>query len=773
MTENTIAGNARRLRRALLSSAGITALCLLAYANGLRNDFTYDDKRFPDEGMFSNPRELGHLFTRDYFLISGELSYRPLVTATYFLDFSLWGYDPFGYKLANLLWHIATAWMVLLLLGKILRSPGAAFLGGAVFAVHPVLTEAVNSVGFREDLICAFFFLAAIFFHIRRVPRAANPLRSLAAPAAFALALLAKEMAATLPLVLILYDRLNGNFRTPDGRTDWKSAGRAYSGYLAVAMAYGLLRFVVFHNPAEETLTAVSGTFPERLIEAPKIFALYLGLFLAPFRLSVEYDDALLLSGFPFAAAALVFLGYLFLAYCWKKSDPRAAFFLFFIPVSLLPVLNLYPLANPIAERYLYLPAFGFAGAAAIVMGAMVRKAGTGRAVPVIAGILAVYVALTISRNTVWKDSLSLWSDAAAKAPGSARVHLNMGLARARAGEIDSAIALLKESIRLRPGSPDAYNNLGSIYFQKGDYELAEKWLERAIAVDPADSRSWANLSRTLYRQGEIGRPMEILEKLVEHNPWRAEFKVLLAAMAAETGDEKRAEELYREALHLRPYNLIAGMGLANLYLEQGRWEEADGEFRRVAERHGESFGRSIEIGNRFFLRGAYEQAEGEFRRAVSLRPDRTQGFNNLGMVQLRRGDYDSALENFDRALKIEPGNIRTALSAAQAAYLAGRPEDGLGYVLNIFKEEAIPEVHAAEIAEFFFSQMLHREAADAYREITRLRPEYGWGYYYAARAFVLLGESRKAAAWLQRGMDRFGSKEREAILQDPAFRPF
>lgn len=137
----------------------ISSISFLAYLNTLHHQFVFDDFRI----IVNNPyikdwKYFPTLFTGNYFKISGELSYRPLVTLSYFIDYTLWHHNPFGFHLANLLLHALNVFLVYSLISEITKDLKLAGISSLFFGVHPILTETVNSVGFREDLLCATFF---------------------------------------------------------------------------------------------------------------------------------------------------------------------------------------------------------------------------------------------------------------------------------------------------------------------------------------------------------------------------------------------------------------------------------------------------------------------------------------------------------------------------------------------------------------------------------------------------------------------------------------
>src|SRR3990170_3847692 len=185
----------------------VSLVSFLAYLNTLHHQFVFDDFRV----IVNNPfiKDWMHfpaLFNYDYFKISGELSYRPLVTASYFTDYAIWGLNSFGFHLTNLLIHTLNTVLVFLLLFKITNNLKLATIACLFFSIHPILTETVNSVGFREDLLCATFFLLALFFYVKLYTSKYKKICCVASLLAYFFSLLSKEMAISLPVIIFVLD---------------------------------------------------------------------------------------------------------------------------------------------------------------------------------------------------------------------------------------------------------------------------------------------------------------------------------------------------------------------------------------------------------------------------------------------------------------------------------------------------------------------------------------------------------------------------------------
>ena len=199
----------------------IILISILLYLNTLPNTFVYDDAYVITENYFIKSwGNLPKLFTKDYLPLSGELSYRPVVTLSYFLDYALWGLNPLGYHLTNVILHTINVFLFYTFIKIISKNLTFSALSALLFLSHPLLTETVNAVCYREDTLASIFFLLAFVYFIKiRIPfsGSGNPIQQTHTSlipsytiscGSYCLALFSKEMAITLPILLVLFDLL-------------------------------------------------------------------------------------------------------------------------------------------------------------------------------------------------------------------------------------------------------------------------------------------------------------------------------------------------------------------------------------------------------------------------------------------------------------------------------------------------------------------------------------------------------------------------------------
>ncbi len=382
----------------LISISLILLISIAIYSNTLKNGFVYDDEfTVVNNTLIKNFSNISKLFTKEYFTTSAEMSYRPVVTFTYFIDYAFYGIKPWGYHLTNVLLHAMNGILLYIFLTLFIHpSQSSSFnlksfnlqssifnlqlLISLLFATHPVLTEAVNAISFREDGLCFLFFISALILYISLKAQSsklkATTFNYALSYLFYFLALLSKEMAITLPLIIFLYEWIYGGKielhpTSPPlqkGRVRVGSLFNPYIiGYIAITCFYLYLRFFLFHNPVEENISIWS--LSERLLTIPYLLLKYLILLIAPVSLCANYMitpvQSLISLKFIISLIIIIIIILLMVASLFFNLQSsifnlQSIFGILFFLLTLLPVYNIIPIANPFAERYLYLPILGF-----------------------------------------------------------------------------------------------------------------------------------------------------------------------------------------------------------------------------------------------------------------------------------------------------------------------------------------------------------------------------------------------------------------------------
>ena len=520
----------------ILPIALLVLTCGIVYFNSLSNEFVFDDrativenKYLPDfKGSFPS------FFSNSYFEIAeAEASYRPVATLSYYLLYGIGELNPFWYHLGSLILHMLNVILVYFLTQALQKDKNAALVAGLLFACHPVLTEAINCISFNEDLLAALFYMMSFLLYLKSTPnrKATAVISFLLSLLLYFLGLLSKEMAITLPMVVVIYDlALNSAQGSPTSFNSLRDtvADRIfyYLGFAGVSLFYLSLRFV-FLTGTEPAVSLTYGSLFERLIYLPFQLFNFIRLVVFPYPLKAEYIFAYPESFFEIyniiaVISLTVVIGFSF--YIYKKFKV-VSFGIWWFLITLLPVSNLIQITNPLAERYLYLPAIGFCMALAILMVNIPQRI-SGLKVGKIkmAGIcvvllLVLYAAVSVDRNSDWKDGLNLWSQTLKHVPDSPGVRSNLGRAYVEIGMLDEALKEFQTAIKLDPKAYKAHYNLGFAYEQKGMIPEAIQAYERTIRINPKYTDAHFNLGNIYARMGRLTDAARAYKSALEFDP--------------------------------------------------------------------------------------------------------------------------------------------------------------------------------------------------------------------------------------------------------------
>jgi len=419
----------------------------LVYLPSLKNDFVWDDYYVIVVNSFIKSwKNFSLIFTPNYFTPiqeldslrietgSGEVTYRPVVTISYFLDYGVWKLNPFGYHFTSLLLHLANVGLLFLLIQFLLKNRYLAFLSALIFALHPVNTEAVDVISFREDLLVFLFLISSFILFIKKdySKGIKKNLASVSSVGLFLCALFSKENALVFPMLLFLYDFFFVFKQKCSSLL--KQFIRRYLGYFLAVICY-LIIILIFRK---NMINLIEYLHPQESIYVKFLlmltaFTTYLFWLLLPFNIRIVPADANL-SIYPiFSLISIISL--LTLAFVLRKRIKEISFAIFWFFIMLLPVSNIIPLANKIACRYLYLPMVGFSLAIIIILFRLYELKSNffskyfikklARSALVI--ILISYAIFTLVRHCVWKNALRLWQEVVEYYPTSALAHFNLG----------------------------------------------------------------------------------------------------------------------------------------------------------------------------------------------------------------------------------------------------------------------------------------------------------------------------------------------------------
>lgn len=615
------------------------AMAIAVYANSLYCGFVYDDSmQVVGNSWIKDSRHIQDIFSGSVWAFMGRSSdyYRPMMHLIYMLDYQLFGLKPWGFHLTNILFHAGSSVLVYLIVSRLLpaektASPTAIvtapFLAALFFAVHPVHTEAVTWIGGLPDVFYTFFCLLSLYLYMpyKDKGRASTGALLLSA-ASFFLASLCKEPALTLPIILLAYD-----YAYSDEKLISYQRLKKYAPYIAVSGLYFALRFNALggFSPTDTHMQTGGHNYPLYISE---LFSGYLKRLLLPNGLNVLHVYHPSSSTFTLKAASSLLMAAGFLAllvYFARKS--RAAFLgLTLIAVPLLPSFYIpalsQGLAGAFAERYLYLPVFGFSVLLAMALEYLkgrMSKGVTAAAVLALA-IAALYSVGTVNRNPVWKDDLSLWSDTVKRSPDSSEARKGLGYALFNEGRVDEAMEQYQAALRLDPGYADLHINIGSVYEAKGMPDRAVESYREAVRLSPGSAMAHYSLGHAEYALGRV--------------------------------DD--AVDEYLTAISLDPALSVAHNNLGVAYSNRGLTDMAMEEYRLAVKYDPGSASARYNLGKAYAVKGMLKEAAEYILAAMAMKPDDADMHNSLGIVYIEEGLKDQAAAEFEAAVRLAPGNL-------------------------------------------------------------------------------------------------------------------
>ena len=616
----------------------LAAATIMAYRPAWNGGFLWDDDAYiTNNELLTAPNGL----RRIWLSFDSPSQYFPLTYTSFRIERALWGLNPSGYHWTNIFLHVANALLVWRLLAR-LKLPGA-WLAAAIFALHPVQMESVAWITERKNVLMGFFFLLTLLAWIAFTDESTRrPWRFYAlAVILYALALLAKTTACTLPAALLLILWLQ---KKPIG----KRRLIQILPFLILGFSMGLVAvwWERYHQGTHGPLFALSSL--ERTLVASHAVWFYLGKLLWPSNLIFIYpkwtiaatralDYTWLLAG-----VALCFVIYLARRYLGRGVEVAAVFFV----ATLSPVLGfimLYTFRYTfVADHYQYLaciaPIALFSAGTANLAGVFTR------ARPFIlsaaACLTAALWALTWRQSAMYGDIEALWRTTLTKNPNCWMAHNNLGIVLFQKGEIDEAVSHYRITLNLQPDFWDADYNLGTALLKKGEVDEAIAYCTRAVTIAPNDPDAQVALGNSLAQK-------ERVDDAIAH---------------------------YKKALAIRPDYFIAHYALGHIFLEKGEIDAAVFHSRAAVSIQPQNADAHTNLAVAFDEKGQIAEAIKQYEQALEISPQSVAAENNLAWLLATNPDAsirhrDRALELATRANQLSGGGNATVLRTLAAAY--------------------------------------------------------------------------------------------------------
>lgn len=669
--------------RWLLGALVVTA-AIAVFAPTLHNGFvTWDDDIYITGNPWTRGLSLGRL---RWMLTAGRAGlWQPLTWLSFALDYSVWGLEPCGYHLTNILLHAAAA---LLFYGVCLdlferawpkRDPDGPIVGAALaalfFAVHPLRVESVAWATERKGLLAGAFWMAALLARLKAVGSKSGRrgMWEAAALAAFTLSLSAKVFGLTLPFVLMILE-VYPLKRLPADPRRWlerplRPVVSSTAPYFILA-AGGLAANLIAAASSNVLLGFSAQGAVGRLDQILYGLLFYPAKTLWPSSLAAYYPPRPWFGRWSreFFACALAVMAVAAAIGRSSRRWPVLGAVALGYAVMLAPNSGLaqHGIVYSACDRFSYLPCLGFA----VLFGVLFA----GRAARVLGAVwLAVLGCAAWTQCAVWRDSQTLWSVTALRAP-SAIAFNNIGTGLVGEGKPEEGKAWFEKSIAAFPRSPLGYDNLGVMLQRSGQEGAAREFWIRGLA-QKATPEMHAHLGASLAEGGaaELSDGIAHLRAAAAQSPEAAAFRVDLADALVRAGLFNEAGAQYAEAVSLDPGAARAQNNWGLLLAGQGKLDGALGHYRLALRSATDRAQAQYNWGNIALGKEKLDQAERHFREALRIDPSLAQAQVNLGNILARRGDLNGAVDHYRAALKNDPGLAQARVNLAAVRRALGR----------------------------------------------------------------------------------------------------
>src|SRR5438132_10469409 len=658
-------------------SVFLAVIVWIAFGRALGHEFVgYDDQRY----VVQNPWVTNGL-TLDgiqwAFIHVHATNWHPLTTISHMLDCQLYGLQPWGHHLTNILLQAAAAIVLFLALRNLTDDSWPSLFVAAIFAVHPLRVESVAWVSERKDVLSGVFFMLTLWAYARYARSNVPSLfRYLIVVLLFALGLLCKATLVTLPFVLLLLDYW------PLGR------GRPFSspgqGITAPWKRRNTLSWLVIEKVPLFVLSAAScvatllaqkqaldlsikAPLQERLGNALISYVVYVGQMIWPAHLAVLYPYPEGNLEIPQVILALLLLLMISVAFfLWRKKYPFLLIGWLWYLGMLIPIIGIIQVGSQVrADRYTYLPQIGLYLLVAWGGMELFQRWRRSREILAAAAVLVIRALTTRSylQTSCWRDTETLWRHAIASTSNNYIAHTNLAQNLTHSGRFTEAIAECQKALKIKPDWAAAHNNLGVALLrnkQSGDGALghdgavdeAIEHYRKALQINPDFTQAHKNLGIVFVRKGQLDEAIAQFQKTLELEPNDAQAEFFLGSAFLQRQEAEEAIAHYQKAVEIRPD-----------YAEARNY-----------------------LGNAFVGEGKYSEAIANYAAAVRIRPNYSEAHHNMGCVLATIGKNDEALDQFNEALRLNGNDAQAHFALGSLLARMGHREEAVAHLTEALR---------------------------------------------------------------------------------------
>lgn len=606
--------------------------------------------------------------------------YFPLKTTVQWFQWRLWQ-DTMttGYHLTSVGLHLLGA----LLVWHLLRKLGLqlAWLGGLLFAVHPLVVESVAWIAELKNTLSLPPLLLAMCAWLDYDERRRWQ-DYLLALLLFLAAMLCKSSVVMLPVILLLHAWWKR------GRIAWRDV-RASAAFFIVSLVLGLVTVWFQHQRSIGSGDLPVGGIMSRLAGAGLAGSFYFSRCVLPVRLLPIYPRWAVDPPSPLQFLPWLVLGAV-LGWLWSRRATwgrhallGAGFFL----VNLVPVLGFikmsYLYISGVADHFVYLPLIGLIGLAVAGAEAVVGRLEVAHRFYAFGTIAVVCALLAVQSHRyagVFRHEEALWTYTVQHNPDALVAQNNLAKVLVETGRVQEGIEHYEAALRIDPRSPGAHANLGNVLIQAGRLAEGIAHEEAALRLKPDYANAYGNLGNAYLQAGRLAEAMVRFEQALRMDPNNPVTHTNLGNALFQAGRVPEAVEQHEQALRLKPDYADAHLNLGNAFAQVGRAPEAIQHYQAALRIRPDDAGTHYNLAYTLALTGRIAEAMGHYEEALRIQPDFAEAHNNLASLLAGMDRLPEAIDHFAKACRIRPGYAEAHANWGNALFRAGRMTEAIDH---------------------------------------------------------------------------------------------
>jgi tetratricopeptide (TPR) repeat protein len=740
----------QRWREAWICLA-LAAITFAVFGQTLSHQFiNFDDDRY----VYKNPVvDQGVTFKGFVWAFTSIDSdnWHPLTWLSHMLDCQLYGLNPAGHHLTNVLLHTATVIALFLILREMTGALWRSAFVAAVFAIHPLRVESVAWVAERKDVLSGLFFMLTLGAYLHYARKAWSLARYSLVAFLFALGLMSKPMLVTLPLVLLLLDYW------PLQRMESQRLSRLILEkipFLALSAAACVATLL-----AQKIAVHWGEAFPVSLLVENALVAcvIYLRQMIYPAGLAVFHPFPH--HGLPFwevALAVTLLTGLSAVAWGWRRRQPWLLVGWLWYLLMLVPVIGIIQVGGQAhADRYTYLPQTGiYMGltwlATDYALKWQIKRTTLGC---LMMGTILVLMACAWQETGYWRNSETLWTRTLDCTTDNDLAHYNLGVALGQKEQFKDALVQYQSALKINPGYLDAQVNLGALLLKIGRVDDAIAVLQHTLQFAPGYAPAHHHLGNALLRKGRVDDAIAEYQKALQTRPDYAEAHNNLGNALLQKGRTDEAISHYQQALDAAPDYAEACYNLGNALQQKGQLDQAIAYFQKAVQIKPDLPEAHFYLGEAFLKKGKADEAMIEFQQALRFKPNDADAEVNLGIALLQKGKVDASIRQFQDALQINPGLAAAHYNLGHALLQKGRVDEAIAQ----YQQELSITTNNADAHYNLATALLQKgrvdEAISQYQTALRINPEYADAHLNLGNLLLQSGKVDEAISQYQKAL--------------------